>query len=829
VLAFAASTAWAQEAPAQRLILPAAERPVRRDAPAIAPKFAEPDGARKVQERAVPVPVPANGRLQMAIPIRAAIAQPGADGRSGPATLDTALNTSEELERLLERATQVAVERPDLAPVLWQRILDEGANAFARATVKNAIPLRRNYEIFRPFSNESLRTIVAAGAEAVRHYRLQSDGPARVLMARQGAEREPALAEIVRRYFLTTIGDDAAFELGCRLLERGDFTSADQLFDRLSLYPYSNIARDAITVRRAVAQSHLGRPEVAVALVESLGKEFESLKPMLLKEVQGLPSSASNTGHLATTPETPKEMARGVLESDWEFRPVWTLKGVKASANNEAIMSGIQNGRPMIFVRQAGGNYSQTTLDDKNIPDLAFSQLATTWRAGSWRPASNPIAVDGRLYLKSESRTVCCSASTGEVLWMGRPTRFPLDEMSRQLALVAAHGVNVPYVTTTFIAGPQPRTLTEIMLFSERLHHEITVSGDRVYSIEGELDTPSARKKATENVFERQAFGVQMPTQQSRLNELACYDAKTGRLIWTAGRGGVLPEGGMFCSKPLVAGSLLVIAISIDSQLGLVAIQASDGSLAWKTNLADVGRSSQSIPVGLTVDDGSIYVASGAGTLFSVDRNGGALRWAVSYPRLKSSVMERRVMEGNAGQRIQMVFDENFLAREEGAIILAASDCDHVMSFDVTDGSLRWDSPTPPTLLSGSLGYVVGRANGRIFLANSKTLWCISTKGGRILWDLSLDGSCGRGLLTSDSLFVPQQQSVSQVDPATGRLLKTIAFAMPDSEPVGNLVADGNRLLVASAARLIAVKPKASQPEATPGDAPKSPPSGEKL
>src|SRR5690606_23297680 len=117
-----------------------------------------------------------------------------------------------------------------------------------------------------------------------RYYRLHSDGPARALMARQGTEREAALSEIVRRYFLTSIGDDAAFELGCRLLERGEYISADQLFERLSLYPDSNVERDAIQVRRAVTQSHFGRRDVAVELANSLGGEFESVKPLLVEE-----------------------------------------------------------------------------------------------------------------------------------------------------------------------------------------------------------------------------------------------------------------------------------------------------------------------------------------------------------------------------------------------------------------------------------------------------------------------------------------------------------------------------------------------------------------
>ena len=70
----------------------------------------------------------------MGIELRAGFAAAIAEERQANQPLDAALNTSEELERLLERATAVSAERPDLAPVLWQRILDEGANAFARAS-----------------------------------------------------------------------------------------------------------------------------------------------------------------------------------------------------------------------------------------------------------------------------------------------------------------------------------------------------------------------------------------------------------------------------------------------------------------------------------------------------------------------------------------------------------------------------------------------------------------------------------------------------------------------------------------------------------------------
>jgi len=723
----------------------------------------------------------------------------------GSATTGSALNTSEELEGLLERAIGVAAERPDLAPLLWQRVLDEGAAAFARSSSKNTVQLRRAYEIYRPFSNESLKAIVAAGSEALRYYRLHSDGPARALMARQGAGREAALAEVVRRYFLTTVGDDAALELACLHLERGDFISADQLLERLTLYPDSNIAKDEIAVRRAVTQAHLGRTDVALALVNSLGGELDSVKPLLLQELSKTPA-ASAAANRVETGEPSDIAAASALGPAWEVRPQWTLKGSRTSANNQAVLSGSgEGGRPVIFVRQPGGNYVQAALDDKDIPEIGYSQLGAQWRSAGWRPASSPVVSDGRIYLKSESRTMCCDAQTGGVLWMGRPTRFPMDEWSRQMAKVAAHGVNVAFSSSTFIAGPQPKTMTEIMLFSDRLNHQLTVSGGRVFAIEGELDTPATRKPNAPVAARAVRGGPGQP--QSLHNELACYDAATGRFQWSAGSDSGLPEGASLWSRPLAVESQVIVAISAGGQLGIAAFEASSGKLLWTTMLADLGRSGPTIPAGLAVDDGAIYVASGVGTLFSVDRNGGSLRWAASYPRLKSANFDRRAIDGSTGERFQIVLEENFVAREDDLVILAAGDSDHIMAFSATDGALRWDSPIPAPVLSGSPGYVAGMGGGRLHLASRNWLWTLNTRGGRMIWDRPLESSCGRGLLAGDALLISEGGSLLDLDPATGKQRKSTAVTTPDGEPIGNLLASGNQILVASAARLLALKP----------------------
>ncbi|HVJ68837.1 MAG TPA: hypothetical protein VM510_12685, partial [Caulifigura sp.] len=93
------------KAPAERLVLPEVtpRRPAAAPVPLAPPALAPAGGAPAV-------------RLRAAIQIQGAIqAARAAESPSQSTPPGTALNISEDLERLLEKATQVAAERPDLA------------------------------------------------------------------------------------------------------------------------------------------------------------------------------------------------------------------------------------------------------------------------------------------------------------------------------------------------------------------------------------------------------------------------------------------------------------------------------------------------------------------------------------------------------------------------------------------------------------------------------------------------------------------------------------------------------------------------------------------
>lgn len=71
--------------------------------------------------------------------------------------------------------------------------------------------------------------------------------------------------------------------------------------------------------------------------------------------------------------------------------------------------------------------------------------------------------------------------------------------------------------------------------------------------------------------------------------------------------------------------------------------------------------------------------------------------------------------------------------------------------------------------------------------------------GGRILWESSLTASLGRGVVTENAVYVPDENRIVVLDPQTGERLATTSLTQADGTPVGNLFVTGNRLVVLGA------------------------------
>ncbi|MEX2027484.1 MAG: hypothetical protein WEH44_09285, partial [Pirellulaceae bacterium] len=164
-----------------------------------------------------------------------------------------ALKTDPEQQRLLKRAEQcVADGRLDLAAILWQRVLDEAGDTL----------MTRDGRAYFSLSDEVERTLSAADPQALATYRIQADGEAQAVLAQANPDQEEdALSIIVRKYFLSSIGDDAAYKLACYALDRHEFVAASRLLTRiLERHPDPSMPKSEILLRLAVASAQAQAP-----------------------------------------------------------------------------------------------------------------------------------------------------------------------------------------------------------------------------------------------------------------------------------------------------------------------------------------------------------------------------------------------------------------------------------------------------------------------------------------------------------------------------------------------------------------------------------------
>lgn len=762
-------------------------------------------------------------------------AESAGGGEPAAAEVSAALNTSEELERLLDRADQiVAAGRPDLAPVLWQRVLDEGAGTLATQAGGVQKTLRHTYQRYRPLQEEAERRIVAAGADGLRQYRLNSDGRAQALLAGGAAEeRERTLAEIVRRYFLTTIGDDAAFELGCRQLERREYTAAAQWLSKLHQYPDSQIARDQVVVRLAVALSRIGSRSAAEQLLVDEARIDEELKRQLLAAGQhdgardthapagGWSMFHGNAARTGLMPSVERADWDQALRDAWEYRPNFTLKGAPPPPQGQRTGTTIINGRRVRFLIGDNGQIIQPGAND-GAPDIALTDLAARWQAAGWQPAGELLFADGRLLLKAEDRVVCCEADTGKVLWMGRKTKFPLNADAQQTALLAAAGWTVQEEDS----GDRPKTFTEHVLFGDRAAQSMTIAGDLVLNVEGALDYLKARPDTPQDpnqALQMMLRGVEVQEGATgRQNWLAAYELRTGKLRWHRAAGDGEAAGGAFLCAPLPLGGQLLVAVGDDTRISVAALDRETGATRWRVVLCDTpveGRVAQA-PVGLAAEEGDVYVSTGAGAVFALDALSGSVKWAAAYPRKlpkhlgQAQALVRAMQGGEATPGAiysRAEFRDNLVLRHGHTVVVAASDFDYLFALDAHSGMLRWEAPLAPAGPGGPSEYYLGVLDGKLFLGGTRSVRRYDLQGGRLEWESPLQSSCGRGLLTRVALYVPEQVGIVRFDPVTGERLGATRVLAPDDAPVGNLFSDGSRLYAVGAARVSALGPVARQ------------------
>jgi outer membrane protein assembly factor BamB len=707
------------------------------------------------------------------------------------------LKTNEEIGDILEQADDlVQQQRYELATVLWQKALDTSSDTLFTRDDWKVSQGEYNYQVYKPVVAEIESTLATLPAEALKAYQLKADGDSEALIAvSDPSTRRRVLGEVAARFFLSSTGDDIAFELAGYMLDDLEYFSAARLLRKLlERHPLLSVSRTEILKRLAVAEARSGDAVRAAETLKELKASAGALPGSYLAAVEAdIEAAASDVPDMpevaissvpadfANSPsslvfawEQPFELK---LPDDWPVIPD-PPQASKAPANrsqNRQVIGGrliVGGGRQ--FDQPNAGNASDSRVGIKN-----------SWIQRHLEPVGQILVTGDDVMFRNEQRLACFKAESGEARWLGMRSAMTSRTM-------------------------------QLFHFQDYAAQASLLSNGVIYTVEGQtLDFPEEELTgvAPPNIAamdQRSAYQGREVTR-ARDNRLAAYDVRTGRLLWTRRaneRGVVSKEVMAFAGKPEhVSGGQLAVAVLEGRLLWLVFIDTVNGETIRRTQICQepAGECLVTSGINVTVSGGDAFVATGAGALACVDTNSGDVRWCTLYTRPLPEAMRANAPGVNPRFVAQQMM--NLIARgQQGmngwgkdsvfthgqTVVLVPSDCDRVLGFSRTTGEFAWEAPKSPDGGEKPLG-LIGFANGRIFVRGAEFVRCYEARGGRIAWETKTPVQFGNGLVTDGSVYASAERSVIRIDPKSGIVLAEITIEGSD-EPPGSLFSDGKRL-----------------------------------
>jgi outer membrane protein assembly factor BamB/TolA-binding protein len=738
------------------------------------------------------------------------------DDLSGGASL----KTDPDLESILKKAEQY---RKDgnwrIATRLWQAVLERGGDALYTEDKQMYFSMTRKVE----------SVIGKLPKDGLDMYRLSADAAATEVLAKaKGPNDTEALSKVVKQFFMSSQGDDAAFRLGCIYLDRHDFVGAIRVFEKIIRdYPDPSVSAEQIQMRLAVAYAYTGNilnatkaldaaksaaggtNTAALAQIESV---IQNAEVMVAKSFGDGQWSMRHGGPLryGVMPSLPTDYLKEDLKIKWQFK----IEPDKLYDENNYL------GKVFLGSELDSDEAKDGTQKEKN--------LWRRWALNGWRPAGELILVDGKVIFKTgaDLATWDANADSPEPLW--RPSllnRFELDDATKALKQMQ----NM-YGGRRAVPGIEnDMTEEEIQFFGDKIHQSISVNRGVVYSIEGEAYDWNRAPRVRGNTTRGVQWGV-VP-RRTRSNCLAAYDLNTGKYLWrvpqlaqfkneqTTGQKNdesketpFLEDGG-FMSAPLSFETLLLVPVNQGGTIWIYALDALDqGKTVWKSYLCDEPSSGSDpwTPVVMSLDGSDLYVTCGTGVLFALDPVTGGVRFALRYQR-QGKLDATMARFGNETERLLTSgWAEDMVLPYGNWLILLGSDREEILAVDRSSGEMVWKCKFKPTI-GHKVDYLIGIHEGYLYCGGTNTVCAIHLEGeGRWVWggfgdEFGGDQSYGRGFLTSEAMYVPVKDSILKLDLKTGKELGRVGVSLPESSPVGNIYSDGRRIWIHNANRLYAL------------------------
>ena len=749
------------------------------------------------------------------------------------------LKTDSTVDELMARAKQFSDQgRYDLASSLWQKVIDSSNDLVFGSDEWLEKTLSHEYQIYRSVSREIESTLSQLPKNGLEGYRLDADTKAKIIFSSYDVEegRESALAEVVNRFFLSSFGDDAAFELACLKLDRYEFLPSIRLIDKiLNDYPDTDINRSELLIRAAVLSARVGD----LARARQLLEELKTLPGLNVSQslIEIIERDISNSA-LNTNDENSVDMwtmAMGSAQRSGLMKvPVdlpadegnisWVQKYDLTLPEGWPPLPSVKDKPDLLnltdpFGRRIGG--SSAVAGNKA---LTVEQISKTWDKENWMPCGQILFGPNYLYFKNEDRLVCVDSSKGIVKWLGFRTQYPQPRFSNNYRFRRP---------TSQDAKKIPRNIKEIQYFSDHANQSMCLVGDKLITIQGvPLDFTEEEIPIDQNPENDLQQGVwpnrlNGGTSRMRKNRLVAYHSINGKLQWM--RSALEKKDGPFADScfigdPVPYGNLVLVPILEGTGMYLIALNPDSGYTQWKTFLGDEPESgiAPNSSVMVAIAGGEAYVATGTGLAFSLDAISGSLNWVVRYPRtVKNNASRLQELQrfggfarGNMGMPDFDGWDIDTVIPSKRVVVFAPTDFNQLIALDRRTGKLIWETARVPLRGGNESSYVLGLLDERLFIGGGGVVRCYDVSGGKMLWENTFPKGYGRGALTQEDIFIPSgKKDIIKISNIDGAIKDQITVIPKDDQPLGNIFSNGKNIIVMGLRQVFSVTEKLQKKE----------------
>ncbi len=682
-------------------------------------------------------------------------------------------------DRTLSRGITQARQRLDdkeynEALEFLQQVLDRDEDAFLDATND-----AKNQRGLKAAARALIANLPAAGREM--YELLHTAAARRELDAALAGGNRNDLAKLVRRYFLTPPGYEAALVLAQMEFDRGHPLSAASLYEQLRADSASaKKFEPQLSLLAAVSWVAAGDPQRAAAALRSLAENY----PNADVELKG------RKLHLPAVGTSDRELLAWLSESVGQSQPVdaantdWLTDRGDPSRNSQH-----RGGAPHLSAR-----WQSRVVNDPRFETFLTSRRQQAAEQGIVAiSAARPIAAGNVVVMRTPQNVVAVDFQTGKRVWETREEDAGARDQFLAEFSSDARGDETPPMTSPL----------EQRIWDDTLSMSLASDGERVFTLGG---MPLVEREQPQGWGIGPAFGgtfdFATPT-----NRLTAYElASEGKLTWEIDGENAAGDlaGAFFLGPPLAVDGTLYVLAEIRSAIYLLALEPATGKLQWRQQLVGLEQ-------GISLDPrrrlsgaapsyaaGILVCPTTAGMVVAVDVIRREFAWVYQYPRQVEGFLN--VRQGWQGRRDGPIVPGNnhwldgSVVIADGKAVLTPPDSAEIHCLDLATGKLLWKQPREKSLFVGCVD------RGNVLLVGSDSVTAVRLADKTPAWPKEQtelpDGTMpsGLGYLSAGHYYLPLTSGqVIAIDTQDGAM--TNAAEVHGDASVGNLICHRGAIL----------------------------------